>query len=315
LTESHGTGSWQSTSGSSIISANVVQWNGEIPNNLVGGKVDANASVSATVTIGKVQVSGIDAGVSVNVSSVTDGTLVSADFGTDFYNKIELLQPRTVAVSAYQNFPQVTVSANLDKTNYTVSSGSVTTVTGAVGSVTSPVTVGTNNDKTGYTISAYQNFPSVNVSAVTSGTFVSADFGTDFYNKIEALQPRTIAVSAYQNFPSVNVSAVTNGTFVSADFGTDYWNQQQSIVNSIVITNPVTVSAYRNFPQVYVSANGDKTGYAITANTDKTGYSLVGAVLVSAINSGLYVGTSAYQNFPSVTVSANLDKTNYSIWN
>ena len=60
---------------------------------------------------------------------------------------------------------QVTVGTNNDKTGYSLASsqtfsttGSVGSVTGAVGSVTSPVTAGTVSDKTGYSLSSSQTF-------------------------------------------------------------------------------------------------------------------------------------------------------------
>jgi len=199
--------------------------------------------------------------------------------GTNSVEKtIENVSREEKTVSAYSNFPQVTVSANLDKINYTVSSGTVSTVT-------NPVTVGTNNDKTGYslansvTVSAYTNFPQVTVSAINGGLFV----GTSAYQNFPQVQvsagtvnsiTNPVIVSGYQNFPQVTVSANLDKINYTVSSGT---------INNI--TNPVIVSAYQNFPRVQVSG----------------------------VNGGLYIGTSAYTNFPQVSVSANLDKTNYTV--
>jgi hypothetical protein len=78
----------------------------------------------------------------------------------------------SVTVSAYSNFPSVNVSSNADKTGYTVTAGTVTTVT-------NPVTVSANLDKINYTVS--------------SGTI----------NNLTT----SVTVSAYSNFPQVYVSA------------------------------------------------------------------------------------------------------------
>lgn len=69
----------------------------------------------------------------------------------------------------------VTVGTNNDKTGYSLASsqtfsttGSVGSVAGSVGSVSSAVTVGTNNDKTGYSLSASQTFSTTgSVGSVT----------------------------------------------------------------------------------------------------------------------------------------------------
>lgn len=215
---------------------------------------------------------------SVNVSSVTDGTITSADFATDYWNKQSSLEPTTVGVSAFSNFPQVYVSANgdktgysisantdktgysvstvLDKTNYTVSAGTITTVTGnvngSVNSITNPVTVGTNNDKTNYTISAGT------VDTVTN----------------------PVTVNTYQNFPQVNVSAIQSGAVDSI---------QANLASATQVTNvQTTVNA--------VSAQTNKFTFdgSNNVNAYSTNEITIGQVTVSAINAGVI--TSATMN-------------------
>jgi hypothetical protein len=95
---------------------------------------------------------------------LVDTTTTNTDMrGTD---SALLASSYTAAPTASQNATQVRteLSTELGRIDATISSrstfagGAVDSVTGAVGSVTSPVTVGTNNDKTGYALT--QSFPS-----------------------------------------------------------------------------------------------------------------------------------------------------------
>jgi hypothetical protein len=95
---------------------------------------------------------------------LVDTTTTNTDMrGTD---SALLASSYTAAPTASQNATQVRteLATELGRIDATISSrstfagGAVDSVTGAVGSVTSPVTVGTNNDKTGYALT--QSFPS-----------------------------------------------------------------------------------------------------------------------------------------------------------
>ena len=341
-----------------IISIGQVQVSGI--NNGVFGSVSAYQNFpqvfasggNVTANIGQVQVSGINNGIYIGTSAYTNFPQVYVSAGT-VTTDINVTNP--VTVSAYQNFPQVIVSANLDKINYTVSAGIINNITGNIsGSVNSVSTSVTAVSVTNpVTVSAYTNFPSVNLSSVNNGTLVSADFGIDYYNKIQSITPNIIigqvqvsginsgimvGTSAYTNFPQVYVSAGT-------------------VTTDINVTNPVTVSAYQNFPQVTVSANLDKTNYSVSGGKIDVETTIINPVTVSAyqnfpnvyvsagnittipqvqvsgINTGVIgsITVSAYQNFPNVNVSSidsdisisaniglvtvgtNLDKTGYGI--
>jgi hypothetical protein len=95
---------------------------------------------------------------------LVDTTTTNTDMrGTD---SALLASSYTAAPTASQNATQVRteLTTELGRIDATISSrstfagGAVDSVTGAVGSVTTPVTVGTNNDKTGYSLT--QSFPS-----------------------------------------------------------------------------------------------------------------------------------------------------------
>jgi len=95
---------------------------------------------------------------------LVDTTTTNTDMrGTD---SALLASSYTTPPSAADNATQVRteLTTELGRIDATISSrstfagGAVDSVTGAVGSVTSPVTVGTNNDKTGYSLT--QSFPS-----------------------------------------------------------------------------------------------------------------------------------------------------------
>jgi len=107
---------------------------------------------------------GINVGGDISRVVLVDTTTTNTDMrGTD---SALLASSYTAAPTASQNATQVRteLSTELGRIDATISSrstfagGAVDSVTGAVGSVTSPVTVGTNNDKTGYSLT--QSFPS-----------------------------------------------------------------------------------------------------------------------------------------------------------
>jgi len=107
---------------------------------------------------------GINSSGDVSRVVLVDTTTTNTDMrGTD---SALLASSYTAPPSAEDNATQVRteLDTELGRIDATISSrstfagGAVDSVTGAVGSVTSPVTVGTNNDKTGYSLT--QSFPS-----------------------------------------------------------------------------------------------------------------------------------------------------------
>ena len=211
-------------------------------------------------------------------------------------NLIDNIATGSVTVSAYQNFPQVYVSA-----------GNITNVTGNVSGSVNNLVVNPTMTVGEVTVSAYNNFPQVTVSAnldktdySISGTKKLLDNLNDIdgtsvtATSIPAVTVGEVTVSAYKNFPQVSVSANSDKTGYTVTAGT---------VGTV--TNGVTVTT-----------NNDKTGYSITANSDKTGYTVTAGTVASVtnpvtINNSVVV--SGYENFPQVAVSANNDKTGYSV--
>jgi hypothetical protein len=115
----------------------------------------------SAVTVDPVPANFTDMAITASTGQVTVGT--NAD--KTGYSLTQTFPSNFSSLAITASTGQVTVGTNNDKTSYSLASsqtfsttGSVGSVTGAVGSVTSPVTAGTVSDKTGYSLSSSQTF-------------------------------------------------------------------------------------------------------------------------------------------------------------
>jgi hypothetical protein len=194
-----------------------------------------------------------------------------------------------ITVSAYQNFPQVTVLTNLDKTNYSISGtkkllDNLNDINGTAVTATSipNVTVASNLDKTGYsivnqvTVSAYNNFPNVTVDTnldktnySISGTKKLLDNLNDINGtavtatSIPAVTVGEVTVSAFTNFPQVTVSAINSNVTISA-----YTLDPQSIVDKML----AQVIDVKTFNEILIIMLSMAQGKIAKSNTQYTYY-------------------------------------------
>jgi hypothetical protein len=261
-------------------------------------------------------------GSSVTATSVTDKTNYSISGTKKLLDNLNDI-----------NGSSVTATSVTDKSNYTISAGTVN-------NVTNQVSVSANTDKTGYSVisvpqvqvsginsgiyigtSAFSNFPQVYVSA-GQVTNVTGNVSGSVNNIVipPTISVGQVAVSAYSNFPQVQVSGINDGIQISAGsigqvqvsginsgvissatFTSDYYTQilttELSAIDSAFSYSgndvPVTVSAYMNFPAVTVSAvnNGVIASASYTTDYYNKVQSLspnvnITAVRVSAMDQG-----------------------------
>jgi hypothetical protein len=115
----------------------------------------------SAVTVDPVPANFTDMAITASTGQVTVGT--NAD--KTGYSLTQAFPSNFSSLAITASTGRVTVGTNNDKTGYSLgnsqtfsTTGSVGSVTGAVGSVTSPVTAGTVSDKTGYSLSSSQTF-------------------------------------------------------------------------------------------------------------------------------------------------------------
>ena len=299
------------------VSGSVASVRGDVAGNVSGSVnnvVNNTATVSGSVTL---------------ASNVTNTGIIASSVLITSANKI-----------ATDSNGYVTVGTNLDKTNYTVSagtvnnvtgnvSGSVASVTGAIGSVSSPVTVGTNNDKTNYTISGGTvNTITGNVTVgtnldktnytVSAGTVnaVTGDVGITQVGADKVWSSTTRALTDKINFSISGGTLTTNldKTNYTVSAGTidtltgNISGSVASVTGSVgSVTSPVTVGT-----------NLDKTNYTVSAGTINT---LTGNISGSVASVTGNVGGNIVGNVSGsvnsvvtpVTVGTNQDKANYTI--
>ena len=307
--------------------------------------IKADVEGGLTVTLDVTTLDSILAQVNLALNSVIPGS-PTVDSINDRIKRITALVSNPVSVSAYSNFPQVFVSA-----------GNVTNVTGnisgSVNNVVTPISV---------TVGQVQ-VSGINANTITSASFATdyytemQSLGTSASVSIDYIQVKNANISAINEtftFSGASVEAYTTNSVpvdlspvqntvnaisaVTNQFTFSGNNVKSYSTNELTFPAAVTVSAYQNFPNVTVSANLDKTNYSISGTkklldnlNDINGNSVtavsVPQVRISAVNSGVYIGTSAFINVPQVytsagtitsvinpvTVGTNNDKKNYTV--
>jgi hypothetical protein len=151
-----------------------------------------------------------------------------------------------VGTSAYQNFPKVQVSANLDKTNYTVSSGTI-----------NPVIV-----------SAYQNMPQVQVSGINNSVInqiqnglASASSNANIQTTVNAISAKTSQLTFSGTLVNANAVGLSfSGVTISASV------DPTDVVNAI-LDAVIDTQKFSDIMTILLSnavGNVDRNGYVFT---------------------------------------------------
>ena len=207
---------------------------------------------------------------------------------------------------------QVTVGTNTDKTGYSLANsqtfsttGSVGSVTGAVGSVTNPVTAGTVSDKTGYSLGSSQTFNLTgNITGNLSGSVGSVTGAVgSVTNPVTAgtVSDKT-GYSLTQAFPTNFSSLAITASTGQVTVGTNADKTGYSLANSQTFSTTGAVGSVTN--PVTAGTVSDKTGYSlgssqtfnltgnITGNLSGSVGSVTGAVTVGTLSNNVITANS-----------------------
>jgi hypothetical protein len=256
----------------------------------------------------------LTSGEHVNIMSDVEGGLTAQGVTTARAAKLDHLDAdvssRMVSFTLPANFSTLVISGAgavtagtvSDKSGYSLSgtqafnltgnitgnlSGSVGSVTGAVGSVTSPVTAGTVSDKTGYALSSSEHtiiIGNVETGLTNQGYTDSRAVNLDSLDV--AVSTRMASFSVPANFNLLVISgagAVTAGTVSDKSgyslSGTQSFNLTGNISGNLSgSVGSVSGNVGGNVGGSVASVTG---GVTVTTNNDKTGYALSSATHTS----------------------------------